>query len=107
MSLTPLHMCTVRLPVALVEAVQQLADERGLTFSDVVRSALQSVVELDPAVRHYATLVYEISKTRSVLLRLLDTQLSKHEVDTLLAMAEEDATHYVRERLGDTNGKGE
>jgi hypothetical protein len=99
-------MCTVRLPTALVEAVQQSANERGLTFSDVVRSALQSVVELDPTVRHYATLLYEISKTRSVLLRLLDTQLTKPQVDALLAMAEEDATSYVRERLGDANGKG-
>jgi len=104
MSMTPLQMCTVRLPAALVEAVQQIANERGLTFSDVVRSALQSVVELDPAVRHYATLLYEISKTRSVLLRLLDTQLTKPQVDTLLAMAEEDATNYVRERLGGSNG---
>ena len=100
MSMTPLQMCTVRLPATLVEAVQQIADERGLTFSEVVRSALQSVVELDPAVRRYATLVYEISKTRSVLLRLLDTQLTKPQVDALLAMAEEDATSYVRERLG-------
>ena len=104
--MNPLQMCTVRLPAALVEAVQQIADARGQTFSEVVRSALQSVVELDPAVRHYATLLYEISKTRSVLLRLLDTQLTKPQVDALLAMAENDATNYVRERLGDPNGKG-
>jgi hypothetical protein len=66
MSMTPLQMCTVRLPTALVEAVQRTADARGLTFSDVVRSALLAVVELDPGVRQHATLLYEIAKTRSV-----------------------------------------
>jgi len=99
-------MCTVRLPAALVEAVQQAANERGLTFSEVVRSALLAYLELDPQTRQYATLLYEVAKTRSVLLRLLDTQLTKPQVDALLAMAEDDATNYVRERLGDANGKG-
>jgi hypothetical protein len=104
MSMTPVHMCTVRLPAALVEATQRLADARGLTFSDVVRSALLSVVELDPGVRQHATVVYEIAKTRSVLLRLLDTQLDTSQVNQLLALAEGDATKYVRERLGEDNG---
>jgi hypothetical protein len=106
MSMTALQMCTVRLPTALAEAVQRTADARGLTFSEVVRSALQSAVELDPATRQFATLLYENAKTRSVLLRLLDTQLTTPQVDALLRMAEDDATTYVRERLGDAHEQG-
>ena len=73
----PLQMLTVRLPVSLIEAVQQLADARGATVSELVRSALLAVVELDPAVRRHATVLYEVAKTRCVLLRLLDTQMTQ------------------------------
>ena len=100
----PLQMLTVRLPVSLVEAVQQLADARGVTVSELVHSALLAMVELNPEVRRHATVLYEVAKTRSVLLRLLDTQLTKSQVDHLLSLAEGDATDYVRERLGGNNG---
>lgn len=102
--MTPLQMVTVRLPVSLVEAVQHTADARGITVSELVRSVLLAVVDLDPAVRRHATVLYEVAKTRSVLLRLLDTQLTKSQVDHLLSLAEGDATDYVRERLGGNNG---
>jgi hypothetical protein len=69
-----------------------------------VRGALLAVVDLDPSVRQHATLLYEVAKNRAVLLRLLDTQLPKDQVDKLLALAEDDATDYVRERLRDENG---
>ena len=95
----PLQMLTVRLPVSLIEAVQQLADARGATVSELVRSALLAMVELDPAVRRHATVLYEVAKTRCVLLRLLDTQMTPAQVDHLLALAEGDATGYVRELL--------
>src|SRR5262245_26295526 len=104
MTMTPLQMFTVRLPASLVEAVHRTAEARGLTVSDLVRSVLLAAVDLDPAVRQHATLLYEAAKTRAVLLRLLDTQLPSDQVDKLLAQAEEDATDYVRERLGDDHG---
>jgi Arc/MetJ-type ribon-helix-helix transcriptional regulator len=94
----------VRLPDALVAAVHQTADQRGISASEVVRSALLAYLDLDPDTRRYATLMYEAAKTRAVLLRLLDTQLPKDQVDKLLALAEGDATDYVRERLGDEHG---
>jgi hypothetical protein len=94
----------VRLPGPLVETVERIADERSMTVSEVVRSALLAHLELDPNFRHYATLLYEVAKTRAVLLRLLDTQLAKAQVDKLLALAEGDATDYVRERLGGEHG---
>ena len=104
MTMTPLQMFTVRLPASLVEAVQRTAEARGLTVSDLVRSALLAVVDLDPSVRQHATILYEVAKTRCVLLRLLDTQLTHAQVDQLLALAEGDATDYVRERLGGEHG---
>lgn len=106
MGATKMKSLTIRLPDHLWAAVHEVTEQRGLTPSELVRTALQALLDLDPAVRHYATLMYEISKTRSVLLRLLDTQLTKPQVDALLAMAEDDATHYVRERSGEHNGKG-
>ena len=106
MATTITHVLTTRLPGPIVEAVHQIAEERGISVSEVVRGALLAHLTLDPSTRQYATLLYEVTKTRSVLLRLLDTQLTKPQVDALLAMAEDDATRYVREHLGDTNGKG-
>ena len=98
------HVLGVRLPGTLIDAVHQAADQRGISASEVVRSALLAHLELDPNTHQYATLIYEAAKTRAVLLRLLDTQLPEAQVDKLLAQAEEDATDYVRERLGGENG---
>jgi metal-responsive CopG/Arc/MetJ family transcriptional regulator len=95
---------TIRLPDHLLTAVNAATEQRGVTHSELVRLALQALLELDPDTRRYATLVYEIAKTRSVLLRLLDTQLDKSQVNQLLALAEGDATKYVRERLGGDDG---
>jgi len=107
MATTLTQVLTTRLPSAIVAAIHQVADERGISVSEVVRSALLAHLTLDPGTRQYATLLYEVAKTRSVLLRLLDTQLTKPQVDALLRMAEDDATSYVRERLGGDNGQGE
>ena len=107
MTTTLTQVLTTRLPSAIVDAIHQVADERGISVSEVVRGALLAHLTLDPGTRQYATLLYEVAKTRSVLLRLLDTQLTKPQVDALLRMAEDDATNYVRERLGGDNGKGE
>ena len=106
MATPPTQVLTARLPSSLVTAIHQVANERGLSVSEVVRGALLAYLELDPATRQFATLLYENAKTRSVLLRLLDTQLTKPQVDALLRMAEDDATSYVRERLGDAHEQG-
>ena len=95
---------TVRLPAALIEAISRTAEQRGLTVSEWVRSVVQAQLDLDPDTRRHATILYEVAKTRAVLLRLLDTQMAKAQVDKLLALAEGDATDYVRERLGGENG---
>lgn len=99
MANTTTQVLSIRLPGSLVEAVQHIADERGITVSEAVRSALLAHMALDPSTRQYATLLYEIAKTRCVLLRLLDTQMTPSQVDQLLSLAEGDATGYVRERL--------
>jgi metal-responsive CopG/Arc/MetJ family transcriptional regulator len=99
MASTTTQVLSIRLPGSLVEAVQAIADQRGITVSEAVRSALLAHMALDPRTRQYATLLYEIAKTRCVLLRLLDTQMTQAQVDHLLALAEGDATGYVREIL--------
>jgi len=101
------HVLGVRLSGTLIESVQQAADDRGITVSELVRSALLAYLQFDPHTRQYATLVYENAKTRCVLLRLLDTQLTKQQVDTLLAMAEDDAVRYVQERVEQENKAAE
>lgn len=104
MNKTSTQVMTVRLPTVVAEAAQQEAERRSMTVSELVRTALLTLLELDPPVRRHATILYEIAKTRAVLLRLLDTQLTKAQVDKLLALAEDDATNYVSERLGGENG---
>jgi hypothetical protein len=83
-----------------MEAIEHEAEARGATVSDWVRSALQAVVELDPGASRHASLLYETAKTRALFLRWLDRQLTPTEIDALLMGAEEDATEYVRERVG-------
>jgi hypothetical protein len=83
----------------VIEAVHKLVDECRITVSEAVRSALLAHRALDPSTRQYTTLLYEIAKTRCVLLRLLDTQVTQSQVDHLLSLAEGDATGSVRERL--------
>src|SRR5262245_5291576 len=104
MNKTSTQVMTVRLPTVVTEAAHQEAERRSMTVSELVRMALIALLELDPPARRHATLLYEIAKNRAVLLRLLDTQLPKDQVDKLLALAEGDATDYVRERLRDENG---
>jgi hypothetical protein len=91
------HVPRSRLSGSRVEAVHPSADQRGVTASGAVRSALRTPMALDPPTRQYATLLYEVAKTRAVWLRLLDTQLPKSQADQLLSLAEGEATEYVRE----------
>ena len=93
----PLQMLTVRLPVSLVEAVQQLADAAGPPSRSWCAVRCWPWWNWIPAARQYATVLYEMAKTRCVLLRLLDTQMTPAQVDQLLSLAEGDATGYVRE----------
>ena len=95
MKLPQLTSVTVRLPVSLLTRAEEVAEARGQTVSELVRTALHSVLELDPATRRHEAMVYEVAKTRSVLTRLLETQLKKAQVEYLLTLAEADAVAYV------------
>ena len=67
MANTTTQVLSICLPGSLVEAVQHIADEHGLTVSEAVRRALLTHKGLDPRTRQYATLLCEIAKTRCVL----------------------------------------
>jgi hypothetical protein len=86
-----------RLPDALVDEIQQAADAQRLSISEVVRRAL--VIHLG-----HNSEIYEIIKTRAVLLRFLDTQLETTKVEKMIALAEEDATEYLKKREEKDNG---
>jgi hypothetical protein len=104
MQIIPLRNLTVRIPATLIEVVQRTAEHHGMTVSELVRSALQEAVALDPAVRRHTETTFEIAKTRAVLLRFLDTQLDAPQVEQLLALAEEDAQVYAHKRQGEKDG---
>jgi hypothetical protein len=100
MTILPTQVLTVRLPGSLMEAAQQAASQQGIPVSEVVRDALRAHLELDPARSRHATMLYEIAKNRSLLLRFMDTQLDTGEVEKMLALAETDATEYTCEKIG-------
>jgi hypothetical protein len=101
MKLIPLKNLTVRLSVTLIEAVEDCAEARGVTVSELVRSALQDATDLDPAASRHASLLFETAKNRALFLRFLETERDAGEVEKMLALAEEDAKEYTRERLGE------
>ncbi len=100
MNNTPLQSITVRLPTSLVAAVHRAADRRGVTPSEFIRAALVEVLSVDPAASRHQEVLYEIAKTRSVVLRFLDQQLGEQVADQILAVADGDAKTYVQHRQG-------
>jgi predicted transcriptional regulator len=89
---------TVRLPEDIAEALQREAERRLSTPAEVLRTAVIHYLgkEQTPEAQH--ELLYEIAKTRSVLLRFLDKQLGEAVADQLLDVADGDARLYVQQR---------
>lgn len=89
---------TVRLPEAVATALQHEAARRGTTPADILRTAVTAYLEKEQAPEPHHELLYEIAKTRSVLLRFLDKQLGGTAVDQLLDVADGDARLYLTAR---------
>jgi hypothetical protein len=96
---------TARVPVPLADAVEGVAFSKGMTISDFIRGALQAATDLDSTTSRHAAVLYEIVKTRGLLVRIADVQLDAGEVEKMLALAEGEAEEYVRERLGKEAGE--
>jgi hypothetical protein len=76
-------------------ALQEEALQREMTPSEVLRLALTRFLT---ASAQQQTLLYEIAKTRAVLLRLIDRQHGEQLADELLALAGTDAELYLRQQ---------
>jgi hypothetical protein len=85
----------VRLSADLMAALQDEALQREMTPSEVLRLALTRFLT---ASAQQQTLLYEIAKTRAVLLRLIDRQHGEQLADELLALAGTDAELYLRQQ---------
>lgn len=85
----------VRLSAELMAALQEEALQREMTPSEVLRLALTRFLT---ASAQQQTLLYEIAKTRAVLLRLIDRQHGEQLADELLALAGTDAELYLRQQ---------
>jgi hypothetical protein len=105
MKLIPLKNLTVRVPATLIDAVQQAAEEHKMTISELVRYALQAQLDLDPAAQRHASVMFEIVKTRAVLLGYLEESGFEGErVEGIVDEAEKAAKEYLKEQGGEAAG---
>jgi hypothetical protein len=83
---------TIYLPNDLVDKVIQVAARSKLTVSELVRGALLVHLGQSPDKHHHALTMYEIAKTRALLVEFMDLQ---HP-----GKAEDAAKKYVEEQEG-------
>ena len=88
----------VRLSAELMAALQAEAEQRDLTPSEVLRLALTQFLTTSALQTQQHKLLYEITKTRAVLLRWIDHQHGKHVGDEILTVASRDAELYLQHR---------
>lgn len=89
---------TVRLPEDVATALQEEALRRATTPADILRTAVTTYLAKEQAPAPHDELLYEVAKTRSVLMRFLDKQMGETVADQLLDVADGDARLYVKQR---------
>jgi predicted transcriptional regulator len=92
---------TVRLPEELASALQRDAIKRGVTPAEILRSAVARWFAEDHESDRHGEILYEIAKTRAVLLRLIDRQHGEQLADEILTVAGTDAELYLQRKQGD------
>ncbi len=100
----------VRLPIEVGRALDSDAREAGVTSTEFLRHLVIGRCAANSADGSGASqrrVIYEIAKTRSVLLRYIDAQLGEAKADELLRAAEEDARAYIETAGDGTVGGGE
>jgi len=63
-----------------------------------MRTAITSFLAGDGLAAHHTELLYEVAKTRSLLIRFIDKQIGEQTTDTLVHPAEGDAQSYLAKR---------
>lgn len=92
---------TVRLSEELANAVQRDATRRGVTPAEILRSAVARWFADDYEADRHTDVLYEIAKTRAVLLRLIDRQHGEQLADEILTVAGTDAELYLQQKRND------
>jgi len=101
---------STRVPQEIADQVAAEARRRSVTESDLLREILAvrylgtgpSTTERQPQselVDGYAQLIFEIAKTRSVILHSLDYTLGADVVDEIIEAAEQTAKEHVVQAL--------
>lgn len=86
-----------RFPDELATKVDEESARKQITASDVIRQAVEDYFQRDRQRQNFETMLYEVIRTRAVLLRCFDmagTELSEE----LLEEAGKDATEYLEQR---------
>ena len=86
-----------KLPDDLAAKVDDEADHRKLTYTDVIRQAVEEYFQRDRQRQNFEALVFEVVKNRAVLLRCFD-MAGKELSAELLEEAGKDATAYLAQR---------
>jgi hypothetical protein len=101
---------STRVPEEIAEHLAAEAHRRSVTESDLIREILTarylgarpSAMEPQPqrqALDGYAQIIFEIAKTRSVVLHSLDHTLGADVVDEIIDAAEQTAKEHVAQVL--------
>jgi len=96
---------TIRVPTDLLTAIQREAVRRGVTPSELVRLAVMSFLGGDTLAARHTELLFEVAKTRSLLVRFIDQQVGEQTTDTLVHTSEGDAQSYVAKRQRNGGGR--
>ncbi|MFZ1887573.1 MAG: hypothetical protein WAU33_06050 [Candidatus Binataceae bacterium] len=101
---------STRVPEEIADQLAAEARRRSVTESDLIREILAarylgaalSAMEPRPKIQsldEYAQLIFEIAKTRSVILHSLDHTLGAEVVDEIIDAAEQTAKEHVAQVL--------
>ncbi|MBF6560340.1 MAG: hypothetical protein IVW56_08630 [Candidatus Binataceae bacterium] len=101
---------STRVPQEIADQLAAEARRRSVTESDLIREiiaaryldASRSAMEPRPKIQsldEYAQLIFEVAKTRSVILHSLDHTLGAEVVDEIIDTAEQTAKEHVAQVL--------
>lgn len=90
-------MLSCRISEALYEAIEAEATSKKQTITETVTKMLQEQVSKGPQRSKFEALLYEVVKTRAVMIRVVDPD-SKTITKELCKEAGEDAKAYLEER---------
>lgn len=80
----------------LAAKVEAESERRKITATDIIRQIVEAYFQQEKGQQKFETLLFEVAKTRAVILRLAD-MAGKALTDDLLEEAGKDAVEYVEQ----------